>query len=94
MTIPYNNYPLDGISEMYRLMEVKFFFGDTGYTMSDKSKEQICMYYQSMNNSNLQSTRDDVGSILRNLLETKLSDPICGKINEYFSLFESRNKHD
>ena len=24
MTIPYNNDPLDGISEMYRLMEVKF----------------------------------------------------------------------
>ena len=50
MTIPYNNDPLDGISEMYRLMEVKFFFGDTGDTMSDKSKEQMRMYSQSMNN--------------------------------------------
>ena len=56
MTIPFNDDPLDDISEIYRMMEVKLFFGDAGDTMSDKSKEQMRMYSQSMNNLNLQST--------------------------------------
>ena len=51
------------------------------------------MYSQSMNNLNIQSTQNDVGSILRNLLDSKLSHPIYNKVDKYFGSLESWEKH-